>query len=86
MNAKECLIGTEWELCHKTDLRVLTKEEELGGGKGYHIHSIFSKTERPTSLMSPMQDQTDEGNTDGYCCQPSLIHAVQQRDVGWGYC
>lgn len=54
----------------------------MGAGKGYHIHSTSSKTETPTSLMSPMQDQRDEGNIIAYCCQPGPIHAVQQRDVG----
>lgn len=32
--------------------------------------------------MSPMEPQTDEGNMDDYCYQPSLIQAVLQWDVG----
>lgn len=51
-------------------------------GRGYHIHSVSSKTKMPTSLMSPIRAQIDKDNIDDYCYQPSAIHAMQQRDVG----
>lgn len=50
-------------------------EEEWEWERG--THSAASKTEMPTSPMSSMQHQIDEGNIDDYCYQPSLIHAVQ---------